>query len=56
MGSALQQMSYYHENSIILHESDPAKADIGLTGKIVVGRFLDLDKPTFSDFQRGGAK
>jgi 2-oxoglutarate ferredoxin oxidoreductase subunit beta len=53
MGSALQQMSYYHENSIILHGSDPAEADIGLTGKIVVGRFVELDKPTFSDFRRG---
>ncbi len=49
MGSALQQMKYYHDNSVIRHGSDPAKADIGLGGEIIVGRFVNLKKPTFSD-------
>jgi 2-oxoglutarate ferredoxin oxidoreductase subunit beta len=53
MGSALQQMKYYHDNSMIQHWSDPAQADIGLTGEIIVGRFVDVDKPTFGDLQRG---
>jgi len=53
MGSALQQMKYYHDNSIIQHWSDPAKADIGLRGEIIVGRFVDVEKPTFGDLQRG---
>jgi 2-oxoglutarate ferredoxin oxidoreductase subunit beta len=52
MGSTLQQMSYYHENSVIRHGSDPAKANIRLGGEIVVGCFVDLDKPTFLDLQR----
>lgn len=53
MGSALQQMKYYHDNSIIQHWSDPAQANIGLTGEIIVGRFVDVEKPTFGDLQRG---
>lgn len=52
MGSALEQMKYYHERSVIRHGSDPAQADITLGGEIVVGRFVDIDKPTFSDLQR----
>jgi 2-oxoglutarate ferredoxin oxidoreductase subunit beta len=52
MGSALEQMEHYHTNSVIRHWSDPAQADIGLRGEITVGRFVDLDKPTFSDLQQ----
>ena len=53
MGSALEQMGYYHEQSVIQHGIDPAKADIGLSGEIIVGRFVDVDRPTFGDLQRG---
>jgi 2-oxoglutarate ferredoxin oxidoreductase subunit beta len=55
MGSTLEQMKYYHENSEIRHWTDPAQADIDLEGEIVVGRFVDVEKPTFSDLQRGTA-
>ena len=54
MGSTLEQMRYYHEKSIIRHGFDPADADIGLAGEIVVGRFVEIDKPTFGELQRGG--
>jgi 2-oxoglutarate ferredoxin oxidoreductase subunit beta len=54
MGSSLKQMSYYHENSVIRHDANPAEVDISLGGQIVVGRFVDSDKPTFADLQRGG--
>jgi 2-oxoglutarate ferredoxin oxidoreductase subunit beta len=54
MGSSLKQMSYYHENSVIRHDADPAEVDINLGGQIIVGRFVDTDKPTFADLQRGG--
>ena len=56
MGSALEQMQYYHEQSVIRHWSDPAQADIGLGGEIVVGRFVEIDKPTFSDLLRGASQ
>ena len=55
MGSALEQMGYYHENSVIRHGMDPAKVDIDLGGEVVVGCFVNVDKPTFSDLQRGSA-
>ena len=53
MGDTLEQMRYYHEQSVIRHWTDPAQADIDLGGEIIVGRFVDIDKPTFSDLQRG---
>ncbi len=53
MGSALEQMKHYHDHSIIRHQVDPAQADVDLGGEIIVGRFVDIDKPTFSDLQRG---
>lgn len=53
MGSALEQMKYYHDKSTIRHWSDPAQADIGLEGQIIVGRFVDIDKPTFCDLLQG---
>ncbi|OQY47970.1 MAG: 2-oxoacid:ferredoxin oxidoreductase subunit beta [Anaerolineaceae bacterium 4572_78] len=52
MGSALQQMKYYHENSVIRHGSDPAESGIDLGGEIVVGCFINKDKPTFLDSQK----
>jgi 2-oxoglutarate/2-oxoacid ferredoxin oxidoreductase subunit beta len=56
MGSALKQMSYYHENSVIRHGADPAEVNISLGGEIVVGKFVDIDKPTFADLMRGRIK
>lgn len=53
MGSALQQMGYYHEKSVIRHDADPKQIDIGLGGEIVVGRFVDIEKPAFGDVQPG---
>ena len=52
MGSSLEQMKYYHDRSVIRHWSDPAEADIGLGTDIIVGRFVDQDKPTFDELQR----
>jgi 2-oxoglutarate ferredoxin oxidoreductase subunit beta len=55
MGSALDQMRYYHDNSVIQHGCDPAKVGIGLGGEVIVGRFVDEDKPTFSDLLKGAS-
>ncbi len=50
LGTGLDLMKYYHDNSIIKHGADPREADIGMTGKIIVGKFLDIERPTFRDF------
>ncbi len=47
--TGLDQMRYYRENSIIRHGADPKDADIDLNGKIIVGKFIDIERPTYSD-------
>jgi 2-oxoglutarate ferredoxin oxidoreductase subunit beta len=46
MGSPLDQMHYYHDNSVIEHGIDPAEADIGLGDQVKCGVFVDIEKPT----------
>jgi 2-oxoglutarate ferredoxin oxidoreductase subunit beta len=45
------QMRYYRENSVISNGADPREAGITLGGKIIVGKFVDIERPTFSDLQ-----
>ena len=47
--TGLDQMKYYRENSIIRHGADPKDVDIDLNGKIIVGKFIDVERPTYSD-------
>jgi len=49
--TGLDQMRYYRENSVIKHGANPKDVDIDLNGKIVVGKFVDVERPTFSDLQ-----
>lgn len=49
--TGLDQMRYYRENSIIRHGADPRHTDINLDGKIIVGKFIDIERPTLSDLQ-----
>ncbi len=49
--TGLDQMKYYQENSIIQHGANTKDAGIELNGKIIVGKFLDVERPTFSDLQ-----
>ena len=49
--TGLDQMRYYRENSIIMHGADPKEVNIDFNGKIVVGKFIDIERPTFSDLQ-----
>jgi len=51
LGDGLDEMKYYQENSVIRHGIDPNEADIDLNEKIIVGKFIDIDKPTFLDNQ-----
>lgn len=51
LGEGLDEMKYYQENSVIKHGIDPNEADLSLNEKIIVGKFIDIDKPTFLDNQ-----
>jgi 2-oxoglutarate ferredoxin oxidoreductase subunit beta len=47
--AGIDQMRYYRENSLIRHGADTKELDIDLNGKIIVGRFIDIERPTYSD-------
>lgn len=43
--TGLEQMKYYRHNSAIKHGINPRDADIELNGQIIVGKFVDIDRP-----------
>ena len=47
LGSGLDLMKFYRENSIIAHGEDPRNVDIGFQSQIKVGKFVDIDKPSY---------
>ena len=47
IGSGLDEMIYYKENSIVQNGADPRDVDISLRGKIIVGKFSEEKRPTF---------
>jgi 2-oxoglutarate ferredoxin oxidoreductase subunit beta len=49
LGSGLDLMKFYHDNSIIRHGADLNEVDIEYQSKIVVGKFVDIEKPTYLD-------
>jgi 2-oxoglutarate ferredoxin oxidoreductase subunit beta len=52
IGSGLDQMRYYKEHSVVQHGIDPKEADLVMGGSIIVGKFVDHDRPTFLDIYR----
>lgn len=49
MPTGLDTAKYFKENSVIRHGIDPSQADIELGKKIIVGKFVDIEKPTFDE-------
>ncbi len=49
MGTALETLKFYHERSVILNDIDPKDAPLDFSSKIVVGKFVDTERPTFMD-------
>jgi len=47
--SALDRYIYYKKNSIIKDGADTKEAELTLKGQIVVGKFVDVERPTFLD-------
>ena len=44
--TGLDQMRYYRYNSIVKHYANLADVDISLNSQIIVGKFIDIDKPS----------
>jgi len=47
LGTGLDLMKFYHDNSIIKHGANTKEIDIGFQESIVVGKFVDKERPTF---------
>jgi 2-oxoglutarate ferredoxin oxidoreductase subunit beta len=54
LGDGLSLMKFYHDNSVIKHGADPREADIDYQSKIVVGKFIDIEKPTYIEKMNDG--
>jgi 2-oxoglutarate ferredoxin oxidoreductase subunit beta len=53
IGDGLDEMKFYHDNSVIQHGADTRTIDIKFRDKIVVGKFVDRERPTFLDAMNG---
>ena len=49
LGDGLSLMRFYHDNSIIKHGADTRELDIDYQKKIIVGKFVDIERPTFME-------
>lgn len=49
LGTGLDLMRFYHDNAEIQHGADTRELDIEFQGKIVCGKFIDEERPTFLD-------
>ena len=49
LGDGLSLLKYYYEKSEIQHGADTKTLDISYQGKLIVGKFVDIEKPTFLD-------
>lgn len=49
LGDGLDQMVYYQENSEIKHGADTKTVGIDFQSKIIVGKFVDVERPTYLD-------
>lgn len=47
LGDGLNLMKYYYDNSEIRHGAPTDTLDISYQGKLIVGKFVDIEKPTF---------
>jgi len=49
MGNGLTRMKFYKENSTVENNADTKKAGIELNKPFIVGKFLDIERPTYLD-------
>ncbi len=56
LGTGLDLMKFYHDNSVIRHGADLKEVDIDFQSNLVVGKFVDIEKPTYLDCLNAGNK
>lgn len=47
LGTGLDLMKFYHDNSVIKHGANLNEVGIDFQSKIVVGKFVDIERPTY---------
>ena len=47
LGDALDEMRYYAEKAVIRHGADPTEAEVIVGKEFIVGKFVDIRKPTY---------
>ncbi len=52
LGDALDEMRYYAEKAVIRHGVDPAGAEVVPGREFIVGKFVDIEKPTYLELYR----
>ncbi len=56
LGDGLDMMKFYYENSIIKHGEPTDHLDIDYQKEIIVGKFIDRERPTFTESLKGWQK
>ena len=54
LGTGYDLMKFYHDNSEIRHGADTRELSLPYQSKIVVGKFVDEDRPTWTEMYREG--
>ncbi len=49
LGDGLDMMNYFKEQSEVRHGADPKEVGVRYQGPLVVGKFVDIERPTFLD-------
>ncbi len=49
LGDGLDMMNFYHDNVEIRHGEDTKNLDIGFQTKIICGKFVDRERPTYME-------
>ena len=52
LGDGLDMIKYYRENSRIENWANTRDVPLSMNQEIVVGKFVDIEKPTCLDYQR----
>lgn len=52
LGDGLAMMQFFRDNTIIAHGTPPSEVDIAMGGKIICGKFLDIDRPSYHEQMR----
>lgn len=47
LGDGLDEMKYFKEESVVQHNANTKEVGIGFHGPIVVGKFVDIERPVF---------